>query len=71
MWRTEFKPVPLVEGPGRFFNQCIQKKGKAFINKNHLVHAIKNDLDRLDSKEKVQLTTVEKKLKKEVRNQTK
>ena len=28
LWRTEFKPVPLVEGPGRFFNQCIQKKGK-------------------------------------------
>ena len=27
LWRTEFKPVPLVEGPGRFFNQCIQKKG--------------------------------------------
>ena len=47
LWRTEFKPVPLVEGPGRFFNQCIQKKGKAIINKNHLVHAIKNDLDRL------------------------
>ena len=32
LWRTEFKPVPLVEGPGRFFNQCIQKKGKTDKN---------------------------------------
>ena len=32
LWRTEFKPVPLAEGPGRFFNQCIQKKGKTITN---------------------------------------
>ena len=32
---------------------------------------VKNDFDRLDSKEKVQLTATEKKLKKEVWNQRK
>ena len=32
LWRTEFNSFPLVEGPGRFFNQCIQKKGKTDKN---------------------------------------
>ena len=32
LWRTEFNSFPLVEGPGRFFNQCIQKKCKTDKN---------------------------------------
>jgi hypothetical protein len=40
LWRTEFKPVPLLEGPGRFFNQCIQKKGLCDFNDGVLVAVI-------------------------------
>ena len=40
LWRTEFKPVPLVEGPGRFFNQCIQKKGLTDFTDGMLVAVI-------------------------------
>jgi len=38
LWNIEFRPVPLSEeGPGRFFNQCIQKKGLCDFNDNHVV----------------------------------
>jgi len=40
LWRTEFKPVPLVDGPGRFFNQCIQKKGLTDFTDGMLVAVI-------------------------------
>ena len=40
LWRTDFKPVPLLEGPGRFFNQCIQKKGLCDFNDGCLVLVI-------------------------------
>eukprot|EP00090_Calanus_glacialis_P019394 TRINITY_DN29800_c0_g1_i1.p1 TRINITY_DN29800_c0_g1~~TRINITY_DN29800_c0_g1_i1.p1 ORF type:complete len:700 (-),score=207.27 TRINITY_DN29800_c0_g1_i1:116-2101(-) len=36
-WSIEFRPVPLSEGQGRFFNQCIQKKGLCDFNDSHVV----------------------------------
>jgi len=36
-WSIDFRPVPLSEGPGRFFNQCIQKKGLCDFNDSHVV----------------------------------
>ena len=36
-WRIDFRPVHLTEGPGRFFNQCIQKKGLCDFKDSHVV----------------------------------
>lgn len=40
LWKLQFRPVPLTEGQGRFFNQCIQKKGLTDFTDGTLVAVV-------------------------------
>merc|ERR1719369_902496 len=40
LWNMMFRPVQLSGGEGRFFNQCIQKKGLCDFNSDHAVVVI-------------------------------
>ena len=40
LWRLQLRPVPLPGGQGRFFNQCIQKKGLTDFTDGTLVAVV-------------------------------